>query len=175
MVMFRCSKKAASPVSADLSALVLEGEEMLARTTAVHRDWGLGTADQWGLDQTTGLITWTFPDRTAVAEAQILASYNSSSRTWVWACENPSILPAFQFASREACDWLEVNGHAHLTQPSLALTPDIADTLTTLAARITKATGFYRSSGASDVLMTFGPVTITWADGRTQTVDISVG
>lgn len=174
MAMLRRSKKVASPISADLSSLVLEGEDILERTAAVHRDWGLGTADQWGLDQTTGLITWTFPDRTAVAAAQILASYNSSAGTWLWACENPNILPALQIASREACDWLEANGHAHLTQPKIALTPDMAGTLTALATRIMKATGFYRGSGASDVLITFGPVTITWADGRTQTVDISV-
>jgi uncharacterized protein DUF6882 len=56
---------------------------MHARTTAVHRDWGPGTAQQWGLDQTTGLITWTFPDRTAVSPAQILASYNASAGTWL--------------------------------------------------------------------------------------------
>ena len=92
MAMFRRPKKAASPSSADLSVLVLEGEDLLERTTAVHRDWGLGTAEQWGLDQTTGLITWTFPDRTAMAPAQILASYSSAAGTWVWACENPSIL-----------------------------------------------------------------------------------
>ena len=71
-------------------------------------------------------------------------------------------------------EWLEANGQAHLAQPKHALTPDMASTLTVLATRITKATGFYRGSGASDVLITFGPVTITWADGRTQTVDISV-
>src|SRR6478609_5397149 len=107
MAMFRRSKKDASPSSADLSALVLEGEDMLERTSAMHRDWGLGTAEKWGLDQTTRLITWTFPDRTAVAPAQILASYNSSAGTWLWACENPSILPALQSASRETCEWLE--------------------------------------------------------------------
>lgn len=175
MAMFRRSKKAASPSLADLSVLLLEGEDMLEKTTAVHRHWGLGTAEKWGLDQTTGLITWTFPDRTAVAPAQILASHNASAGTWWWACENPSILPALQTASRETCEWLEDNGHAHLAQPRLTVTPDIADTLTALATRITKAFGFYRGSGASDVLVTFGPVTITWADGRTETVDISVG
>jgi hypothetical protein len=174
-MVFRRSKKAASPNSADLRTLVLEGEDMLERTAAVHREWGMGTAEHWGLDQRTGLITWTFPDRTAVAEAQILASYDSSAGTWVWACENPSILPALQVASRETCEWLGANGHANLAQPKPAVTPDVAGTLTALATRVTKATGFYRGSGASDVLITFGPVTITWADGRTQTVDVSVG
>ncbi len=174
MAMFRRSQKTPSPGSADLSVLVLEGEDMLERTSAVHRDWGLSTAERWGLDQTTGLITWTFSDRTAVAPAQILASYSASSGTWVWACANSSILPALQVASREACEWLKANGHPHLAQPKLAITPDMADTITALATRVTKASGFYRSNGAPDVLITFGPVTITWPDGRTKTVDITV-
>lgn len=174
MALFRRSKTADAPAPADLSVLVLEGEDMLERTAAIHREWGLGTADRWGLDQTTGLITWTFPDRTAQAQAQILASYNSPAGTWLWACANPSILPALQTASREACTWLEENGHAHLAQERLAVTPDMASTLTALAARITKATGFYRGSGASHVLITFGPVTINRADGTSRTVDISL-
>ena len=175
MALFRRSKTTDSPAPADLSTMLLEGEEMLERTAALHhKEWGLGTADRWGLDQTTGLITWTFPDRTAVAKAQILASHNPSGGTWLWACANPSILPALQTASREACTWLEENGHAHLAQPELAVTPDTAGTLTSLAVRITRATGFYRGSGASDVLITFGPVTITDADGNSRTFDISI-
>jgi hypothetical protein len=175
MALFRRSKTTDSPPPADLSTLFLEGEDMLERTAALHhQEWGLGTADKWGLDQTTGLITWTFTDRTAEAEAQILASHNSSAGTWVWACANPSILPALQTASQEVCTWLEDNGHAHLAQPKLAVTPDTARTLTALATRITKATGFYRGSGASDVLITFGPVTITGADGTSRTFDISL-
>ena len=107
--------------------------------------------------------------------ATLTLSSCSSAGTWLWACENPSILPALQTASRETCEWLEDNGHAHLAQPKLDITPDTADTLTALATRITKATGFYRGSGTSDALITFGPVTIMWAEGRTESVDISVG
>ena len=175
MALFRRSKTTESPAPADLSTLFLEGEEMLERTAGMHHQgWGLGGADRWGLDQTTGLITWTFPDRTAVAPAQILASHNSSAGTWQWACANPSILPALQTASRDACTWLEEHGHAHLAQPSLTVTPETAGTLTALAVRITRATGFYRGSGASDVMITFGPVTITDADGNAREFAISI-
>ena len=174
MAMFRRSKKLDTPTSVDLNVLVLEGEDMIERTAAVHRKWGLGTAERWELDQTTGLITWTFADRTAVATAQILATYKAAAGTWVWACENPSILPALQVASRQVCEWLEANGHGHLAQPELTITPEMANTLTALATRVSKATGFYRGAGASDVLITFGPVTITRADGGTETIDISV-
>jgi hypothetical protein len=43
----------------DLSSLLLEGEDMVERVAkAHHATWGLGTADSWGLDQRTGVITW---------------------------------------------------------------------------------------------------------------------
>jgi hypothetical protein len=45
------------------------------------------------LDQTTGLIAWTFPDRIATAPAQILASYNRPEGSWMWAWANESIRP----------------------------------------------------------------------------------
>jgi hypothetical protein len=63
----------------------MQGEDMLQQLTEAHRTWGLETADRWGLDQTTGTITWTFPDKTATAQAQILASYNQAASSWLWA------------------------------------------------------------------------------------------
>ena len=79
----------------DLSTLLLQGKEMWQQFASAHaQGWGLGTADRWGLDQQTGLITWTFPDRVAVAPAQILGSFHSSEQSsWQWAWANPSILP----------------------------------------------------------------------------------
>jgi hypothetical protein len=38
---------------------------MIDRLARAHTSWGLGSADRWGLDQRTGIITWTFPDKTA--------------------------------------------------------------------------------------------------------------
>lgn len=61
---------------ADLSALLLQGEDMIERLGRAHMSWGLGSADRWDLDQTTGTITWTFADKTATAPAQILGSFS---------------------------------------------------------------------------------------------------
>ena len=67
---------ASKPESADLATLLLQGEEMIGRLAQAHTSWGLGTADRWGLDQRTGIITWTLPDKIATAAAQIIGSYN---------------------------------------------------------------------------------------------------
>ncbi len=44
----------------ELGALAAEGHEQIERLAGAHARWGLGTADRWGLDQRTGLITRTF-------------------------------------------------------------------------------------------------------------------
>jgi len=150
----------------DLSVLLLQGEDMIEQLAQAHRSWGLGTADRWGLDQTTGLITWTFPDKTATAPAQILASYNQSTGSWMWAWANASILPEMSRDSRKVRDWALARGHQMLAEPKLTADDRQADVLSALALRITEAAGFYRgASGAAFIVMTFGPVTLTTSDG----------
>ncbi|WP_435827969.1 DUF6882 domain-containing protein [Nocardia asteroides] len=63
----------------------MQGQDLIDQLGKVHMSWGLGSADRWDLDQTTGLITWTFPDKTATAPAQIIGSHNPGAGTWMWA------------------------------------------------------------------------------------------
>jgi hypothetical protein len=86
--------------SVDLKTLLSQGEDMIGRLAETHRSWGLGSAQRWDLDQRTGMITWTFPDRTATAPAQIIGSHNPSTASWLWAWANKSILPEMARESR---------------------------------------------------------------------------
>ncbi|WP_393054800.1 DUF6882 domain-containing protein [Streptomyces sp. LN549] len=159
---------------ADLSTLLLQGEDMIDQLARAHTSWGLGSADRWGLDQRTGLITWSFPDKTATAPAQILASFSPSSGSWLWAWANESILPEMSRDARGVRDWAEAHGHHSLTRPKADVDEQAAATLAALAVRITKATGFYRGPGANSVaVITFGPVTLADADGSTSTFSIN--
>jgi hypothetical protein len=97
---------------ADLSTLLLQGEDMIDQLARAHMSWGLGSADRWGLDQRTGLITWTFPEKTATAPAQILGSFSPSSGSWLWAWANKSILPEMSRDARIVRDWAEAHGPA---------------------------------------------------------------
>lgn len=160
---------------ADLSVLLLQGEDMIEQLGRAHMSWGLGSADRWDLDQTTGMITWTFPDRTATAPAQILGSFSPASRSWLWAWANQSILPDMSRDARVFRDWAEANGQPSLAQPRIEADETAAATLVALAVRVTEATGYYRGPGGnSAVIITFGPVTLTSADGSVSDVDISV-
>ncbi|MEV7817003.1 DUF6882 domain-containing protein [Streptomyces flaveolus] len=69
---------------ADLNVLLLRGEDMIEPLARAHMSWGLGSADCWDLDQTTGMITWTFPDKTATASAQILGSFSPDPPPQQW-------------------------------------------------------------------------------------------
>ncbi|MEV7523557.1 DUF6882 domain-containing protein [Streptomyces sp. NPDC091371] len=160
---------------ADLSTLLLQGEDMIEQLARAHVSWGLGSADRWGLDQRTGLITWTFPDKTATAPAQILASFSPSSGSWLWAWANESILPEMSRDARGVREWAEAHGHHGLTRPEVDADEQVAATLAALAVRITRAAGFYRAPGGNSVaIITFGPVTLTAVDGTTSTVNIAL-
>ncbi|WP_328719531.1 hypothetical protein OHT52_08570 [Streptomyces sp. NBC_00247] len=179
MGMFkRCNdaKKAGQPGDqALLGALLQQGENLIERLGRAHMTWGLGSADRWDLDQTTGTITWTFPDKTATAPAQILGSFSSTSNSWLWAWANPSILPGMSRDARGFQDWAEANGHPGLAQPKIEADATVAATLAALAVRVTEATGYYRSQGSSSLVMTFGPVTLTAADGSVSSFHLDLG
>ncbi|MFI5841474.1 DUF6882 domain-containing protein [Catenuloplanes sp. NPDC051500] len=159
----------------ELSTLLLQGEEMIQQLAAAHASWGLGTAQEWGLDQRTGVITWTFPDKVASAPAQIIGSHSPSAESWLWAWANGSILPEMSRDSRAIRDWAIRHGQSALTEPKLTADEDMVATLAALAVRITEATGFYRAPGGSATpIITFGPVTLTASDGSVSTVDVDL-
>ncbi|HEX8081393.1 MAG TPA: hypothetical protein VF557_14375 [Jatrophihabitans sp.] len=177
MALFK--RKGPIPTSdqgSDLSTLILEGQDMIEQVGQAHTSrWGLGTATAWGFDQTTGVITWTFADRTASAAAQILGSYNAGAGSWLWAWANKGLLPSVRSSSDRFRSWAQENGHRGLTEAKIECNAEVAATMAAIAFRVTHATGFYRApAGASDVFFTFGPVTITDSDGSSSTFTISL-
>jgi hypothetical protein len=154
----------------------MQGEDMIGQLAQAHMSWGLGSADRWGLDQTTGVITWTFPDKTATAPAQLIASHNPSTASWLWAWANSSVLPTMSRDSGAVREWGQAHGLAALSEPRIDdLDEEAAASLAALAVRITRATGFYRGTGHAAVpIITFGPVTLTSRDGTTSTFKIDI-
>jgi hypothetical protein len=135
--------------------------------------WALGSADRRRLDQQTGLITWTLPEKSATAPAQRLANFSLSSGSWLWAWANENILAEMSRDARSVRDWAETHGHHVLAQPK--------------GRRRRAGGGNPRSSGRPDhrghrlgpggnsvANTTFGPVTLTAADGSTSTFNINI-
>ena len=174
MGLFRRKSNDPAP---DLDTLLLEGQDMIEQTGRAHAEaWGLGSADRWDLDQTTGLLRFTFHDRLAEAPAQVLGTYSPNGETWVWAWANTSLLPDLRRDSEQVRAWGEQNGADVLTTPKLPLGAGQAADVAALAFRISQATGFYRApAGAAQVFLTFGPVTLTDSNGDQEMFAFSVG
>jgi hypothetical protein len=168
----------ADQASAELSTLLLQGEDMIGQLAEAHLSWGLGSAQRWELDQANGVISWFFPDRTASAPAQIIGTWMPASGSWLWAWANNSIQPELARDSRMVRDWAEEHGHTSLTLPKVEADREAAAAMAALAVRITGATGFYRGTGESEAdpmpVITFGPVRVTTADGETSMFEIEV-
>jgi hypothetical protein len=161
--------------SDELSTLLVQGEDMIGQLAEAHLSWGLGSAADWDLDQRTGLITWAFPDRTARAPAQIIGTHQPAPSSWLWAWANNSVAPAMTRDSRMVHDWAAANGHTELLPPRVEADRRQIAAMAAIAVRVTGATGYYRGEGGDVVpVITFGPVTVTTADGRTSRYEIEV-
>jgi hypothetical protein len=147
--------------SHDIDELFDAGRALIGKLAEAHSGWGCGRSERWGLDQTTGEITWIFPDRIATAPAQILASYNRPKGSWMWAWANESILPPLRRDASRVRDWALANGHPELAEPLLPADERRASDLSALAALITRAKGFYNPASSAVVpIITFGDVRI---------------
>src|SRR5688500_1910471 len=98
MALFRRGPRQ-SPTAPDVASLMLQGADAIDQTGQAHAErWGLRTADAWSIDQESGLIRWTFGDRTVEAPVQVLGSYGLGG-TWSWAWANESLLPSIRTTS----------------------------------------------------------------------------
>jgi hypothetical protein len=90
--------------------LVANGRSELAARTDEQQDrWEIGRCD-WSVDQDEGTIVFKHPDGlTATAPVQIIGTYNTKDRTWLWAWDHPSVVPAL----RKDAEKLKAYGEKH--------------------------------------------------------------
>ena len=132
-------------------------EELRLKTEAHVHTWGLGSTDRWDLDQEDGQLVFTGKQLTATAPAQIIGTYSTQSGTWLWAWDNPSVLPPLQEHARRVREYGEQHGIAALTTRKLECGEEEAWEFTALACHLCGAQGAYRGpAGQALVFMTFG-------------------
>jgi len=154
----------------ELETLLNEGREMIDRTSKAHRErWGLGSANRWVLDQDLGQIVWSFDDHVASAPAQILGSWNGKVSSWAWAWDNDSIQPQLRTTAEEVRAIGTLNGVGALATSPLKLDEAQVRDLVAVAFRLAGGTGLYHHyDGLLATYITFGPVTLEEAGGRTS-------
>ena len=140
-----------SYISASVEGLTLQNEAHL--TT-----WGIGSAEQWNVDQTKGIIYWTFSDgKIAIAPVQIIGTFNPKDNTFLWAWDHPSVLEPLRAHAKLVKKFGEKHKIEKFTKRKITISHDEAWELVAVANRLASANGGYRGdAGGPIVFMTFG-------------------
>lgn len=149
--------------SSDFDVLLARSIEELRLKTQSHDGvWGLGAAD-WSVDQDQGEIVFTNPNgTTAIAPVQIIGTYNSQDRTWLWGWDHPSVLPDLQEHARRVFEYGKKHGIDRFTTRKLACSEDEAWEFVAVACKLCDAQGAYRGPMDSTyVFMTFGEISLS--------------
>lgn len=148
--------------SLGLSTLVAQGLSGVQATTAIYSEWfGLDRAD-WGVDLNAGTITFTTPDRQAVAAVQIIGTYDPNAGSFMWGWDHPSVPENCAEAAQRVHAFGLRNNHVTLTSRVVECTESDAWEFTQLAVRLGPETCAYRGrAGGSLVFMAFGTVTVS--------------
>src|SRR5687768_7573555 len=104
--------------SPEFEDLIEQSLTELGAKTDAHRAWGLGTEDDWGLEQDEGELVLTRSDGVqARAQAQIVGTFDSGSGTWLWSWANPSIARPLAECARRVKRYGEQRRVDRLTAP----------------------------------------------------------
>ena len=141
--------------------------ELKAKTAALDAVTHFSQA-QWEVDQDAGKIVFQRDDGIQLsAPVQIIGTYNSSDKTWLWAWDNPSINESLTHASAVVQAFGQQHAISQLTTRKVPCEEADCWVFTALAAKLDDAQGAYRGpAGRTSVFMTFGKVEIKSARGH---------
>lgn len=149
--------------SPELRKLIERSRNHLAALTEGHQaGWGFGKEEYWDLDQGEGYLLFTF-DETMVAScsAQIIGTFNSDDKTWMWAWANTSIGTELTRDAEKVKSYGQKHGMSKLTKPKWKGEEEDAWNMAAIACYLCDAQGAYRGPADSTfVFMTFGEVQI---------------
>ena len=125
--------------------------------------WGIDTFDRWDLDQSAGTLVFSRGRRMrATCPVQIIGSFNTEKKTWLWSWNNPSVAASLTEDARELRTFGKKHRIEKLTEPDWSAEESDAWDMTALAVRMGDAKGAYRGpSGPLQIFMTFGEVTFS--------------
>jgi hypothetical protein len=145
--------------TSNTQALLDEVDLELYQRTEKNQSWGIDGYANWGLDQDTGLLTFTNEDGAGIgAPAQVAGTLRLRDSSWLWGWANHSIDDTLKVAAKQTLTRIEANGLTDIVEPRLAnVTEDHAWQLTALTGYTWGATGTYRGpSGPFHVFIVYG-------------------
>jgi hypothetical protein len=148
----------------DFPKLLKMSVDELELKTQAHKDaWGLGKIERWDLSQEKGELVFSLPDGLkAVCPAQIIGTFNSKERTWLWAWDNPSINEKLKADALKVRKYGEQHKIDQLTEPMWKGTEGDAWAMAALAVKLCDEQGAYRGpAGDTYVFIAFGKVVVS--------------
>jgi Family of unknown function (DUF6882) len=138
-------------------------EELKLKTEGHVNIWGLDRIERWDLSQESGELVFTLrDDLRAVAPAQLIGTYNTEDKTWLWAWANPSIEDKLKVDALKVRKYGEEHQITKLTQRKWTGTEDDAWAMVALAVKLCDKQGAYRGpAGSTQVFIAFGGVTLS--------------
>jgi hypothetical protein len=135
-------------------------EELKLKTAAHQATWHLGEEGNWSVDQDEGKLVFTFKKGvTATAPVQIIGSFNSKDKTWLWGWANSSVNDSLKTDALKVKEYGEQHQISKLTARKWSGTEDDAWAMAALAVKLCGSQGAYRGpAGDTKVFMTFGEV-----------------
>nr|WP_086939864.1 DUF6882 domain-containing protein [Thaumasiovibrio occultus] len=126
--------------------------------------WQIGEAERVYINQTEGVIWWTFADgKEVTAPVQIIGTYDPSNDSFLWGWDHPSVQPALREHAQLVKEFGETYNIAVLTQPMVTITEQEAWQFVAMANRLGSANGGYRAeAGGPLVFVTFGDITLKY-------------
>lgn len=160
---------------ASLTSLVASGQEswekyrdeacksFVERSNKVNEEFKLASYERWDVNQATGKLI--FSDKgvaKVIATVEFVGSWSSISNTWLWAWNNPSIVPAMKKKVEKVKDVGKQKMFSELSTSKLSSDEEYAWTLTAVAGHLLGAKTAYRApyEGGSGFLLVFD---IKWA------------
>ena len=130
------------------------------QTTAHDQSWGLGRAD-WAADLHTGTLTFTNESVRATCPLQVIGTYDTQDRSWLWGWDHPSVPAPLALHAGLVRDFAEQHRLDALLTRTLHCSEAAIWAFAALANRLAEAQGAYRGpAGETLVMMTFGTVTL---------------
>ena len=134
-------------------------QSLQTQTAHNSKAWGLGTETQWNLEMDTGTLRFSFSDgRVLTAPVQVIGTYNTSSGTFLWGWDHPSVPEPLRRAAQRVHEYGQAHGIEAFTTRSTICSESDAWGYAAVAAQLDEAAGAYRGdAGGTWVYMVFAP------------------
>lgn len=131
--------------------LKLSCELLDEKQRSLTNEFGLGTHDQYGFDQLTGLLTFRSPAGIVEVQAEgfIIGTYVASKQSWRWAWANETIVAGQRQKASRLQMLRQVTGMVIFERPDVEADTRMAGELVAMAVQHLSLRGAYRAKKGS--------------------------